>query len=86
MTTRRRLGLLIAVAAAIDIPAHVLYLARSALQSRIGEPALRFASAADLLTVASVLGIAAGTIAFLAVPRLLTVARALQLIGRLRPL
>lgn len=83
----RRLGLLlIGGASSLDIVAHLLYLIRLALQPQIAALALNIAAVADVLTLVAVLGIAAGAVAFLAVPHLLALLRAWYLVNRLRPL
>lgn len=78
--------LLIGGGSALDIAAHLLYLARLALQPQIGAPALKAATVADGITLVAVLGIAAGAVAILAVPSLLALLRAWYLTNRLRPL
>lgn len=83
----RRVGLLmIGVGSAIDVVAHLLYLARASLQPIVGPPALGLATAADIVTVASMFSVCAGTTALLAVPQLLNTARAFSLAMTLRPL
>ena len=83
----RRIGLIIiAASSTLDVVAHLVYLARVALQPTIGSPALAIATVADLVTVIAVLGICVGTTALLAVPRLLQFVRARRLAQELRPL
>lgn len=82
---RRAGGLIIAVGCLIDVPAHLLYLTRIALQPIIGAPALKFADVADQLTVLCVLGVAGGMAFFQLAPRLRHLVRTHQLAARLRP-
>ncbi len=83
----RRYGLIaIASSSALDVVAHVVYLAEMALEPTIGRSALLLSQIADLLTVVAMLGIVIGTVTFQVVPALVAHRHAQQLITDLEPL
>ena len=85
--TSRSLGLvLIALGGATDVVAHVLYLARDAMQPIVGSRALVAASLADVLTGVCLILVVTGTSAFLAGPRLVHYRRGRELVRELTPL